>query len=233
MHVEPIGFITTPYSQKFGIPRQPALARSVEGTIHFTATFNDTDYLRGIDQFSHLWLLFAFHEHLDRPPTALVRPPRLGGNSKIGVFASRSSFRPNPIGQSLVEYKHHRVNNGALQLTVAGIDLLDGTPILDIKPYIPYADSVANAQAGYADTPPGESLSVAFSDAAQQDLLTHQARYPSLKSVIELSIAQDPRPAYKARVHDDKIYTLRLYHIDIRWHVDGTTATVISLKHVS
>ena len=232
MQCDPIGYIRTPYSQKFGIPRQPALAQAVEGTIHFSGQYNNSDFIRGIEQFSHLWLVFVFHQHAERTASPLVRPPRLGGNQKVGVFASRSSFRPNPLGLSLVTYRHHQVNDGKLELTVAGVDLLDNTPVLDIKPYIPYADSIPNAHAGYADDVPRSSLMLSYSGSAERQLQAFESQYPTLGTLIEVSIGQDPRPAYKANQRDDKRYTLRLFDIDIHWHVTNDTATITSLNRI-
>ena len=136
IEVQPIGIIKTPYKEKFGIPRQPGLVTSAVGYVEFNPEFADENYIKGIEQFSHLWLLFQFHQNADKPKKALVRPPRLGGNEKMGVFATRSTFRPNNIGMSLVKLESVQFNPNKqckLALCVSGMDLLDGTPILDTR----------------------------------------------------------------------------------------------------
>ncbi|MEQ8952563.1 MAG: tRNA (N6-threonylcarbamoyladenosine(37)-N6)-methyltransferase TrmO, partial [Gammaproteobacteria bacterium] len=154
MNIKPIGILHSPYRQKFAIPRQPNLVPEAEGIISFESEYADPNLLRALDQFSHLWLLFLFHETASQGWSATVQPPRLGGKTRVGVFASRSPFRPNPLGMSVVRNLGHGMKNGRLQLRVGGIDLLDGTPIVDIKPYIPYADAIADAQGGFAAEAP-------------------------------------------------------------------------------
>lgn len=226
---EPIGFIKTPFREKFGIPRQPALAPNIQGRVVFTPSFNHPDFLRGIEQFSHLWLLFNFHQHQRHQPSALIRPPRLGGNTKIGVFASRSSFRPNGIGMSLVSYHSHQFEQGQLSLTVGGIDLVNDTPILDIKPYVAYSDAQDNAKCGYATPTPQTKLHVEFSPSAQQQLQQRQSQYPSLAEDIETLLSLDPRPAYKQASKDTKEYSIWLYDVDIKWQVQQNTVIVLDL----
>ena len=165
----PIGHIASPFKQKFAIPRQPALA-SARGSVRLTPPFNDANCLRGIETYSHLWLLFLFHENLDHGWTPTVRAPRLGGNNRIGVFASRSTFRPNGIGMSVVKNLGAEHLNGQWQLNVGGIDLLDGTPIIDIKPYLPYTDCVADARATLLDEHPLPAREVHFTELATAQL---------------------------------------------------------------
>ncbi|WP_100643275.1 tRNA (N6-threonylcarbamoyladenosine(37)-N6)-methyltransferase TrmO [Alteromonas facilis] len=230
LQIHPIGKIETPFSEKFGIPRQGVIADGVEGIIHFEPEYSHPDYIRGIEQFSHLWLIFAFDQHVAQPHSALVRPPRLGGNAKMGVFATRSSFRPNHLGMSLVRYLDHSFDQGQLTLTVSGVDLLTQTPIFDIKPYIHYSDSIDDAQCGYANLAPSARLSVVFSEMAKTQLLTYQSTLPQLKSVITQMLRQDPRPAYKQQKEDPKHYACRVYDLDVKWHVDGDKAIVSSLE---
>lgn len=142
MNITPIAYINTPYKQKFAIPRQPNLVREAHGEIIFENDFADPNCLRGIEQFSHLWLVFVFHETADKGWAPTVQPPRLGGKENMGIFATRSTFRPNPIGLSVVENLGWKQQGASLTLQVGGLDLLDGTPILDIKPYLPYADAL-------------------------------------------------------------------------------------------
>jgi tRNA-Thr(GGU) m(6)t(6)A37 methyltransferase TsaA len=164
--IAPIGVISTPFKQKFGIPRQPGLAPAALGVIDITAPYDDINAFRGLEQFSHLWLLFHFHKHADKNWSPLIRPPRLGGNEKIGVFASRSTFRPNGLGQSVVKLNEVSKDKGKVTITVSGVDLLDQTPIIDIKPYIPYSDSIPKAQAGYASEAPNKNYPTVFSHIA-------------------------------------------------------------------
>ena len=228
INIEPIGNISTPYKEKFGIPRQPGLVKSAQGVITFFEAFNDPNYLRGIEQFSHLWLLFHFHQTADKGHSPLVRPPRLGGNKKLGVFATRSTFRPNSIGMSVVEFGTVSYQNKQLCLTVKGMDLLDGTPILDVKPYIPYADIIPQAFGGVAQLTP-EVMVVTFTTQAKKQLKSLENRYPALTSLIQEVLSQDPRPAYHKDSHIDKIYGMALYDLNIQWQVINQQNTVLTI----
>ena len=227
--IQPIGKISTPYKEKFAIPRQPGLAKSAEGSITFFDTFNDPNYLRGIEQFSHLWLLFHFHQTADKGHSPLVRPPRLGGNKKLGVFATRSTFRPNGLGMSVVEFGSVSYQNNQLSLIVRGIDLLDGTPILDIKPYVPYADSIVQASGGVAQHSP-ELMEVNFSEQASNQLSEFALRYPKLPALIQEVLSQDPRPAYHKDSHLDKTYGMTLYDLNIQWQVINQQNVVVAIQ---
>jgi tRNA-Thr(GGU) m(6)t(6)A37 methyltransferase TsaA len=228
INIQPIGKIHTPYKEKFAIPRQPGLAKSAEGEITFHEEFNDPNYLRGIEQFSHLWLLFHFHQTADKGHSPLVRPPRLGGNQKLGVFTTRSTFRPNSIGMSVVEFAAVSYENKQLSLTVKGIDLLDGTPILDIKPYVPYADSIPQASGGMAQHSP-ELMAVTFTKQANGQLKKLEQRYPALASLIQEVLSQDPRPAYHQNSHPDKTYGMTLYELNIQWQVMNQQNVVLTI----
>lgn len=225
---QPIGNISTPYKEKFGIPRQPGLVKSAEGKITFFKAFNDPNYLRGIEQFSHLWLLFHFHQTADKGHSPLVRPPRLGGNQKLGVFATRSTFRPNSIGMSVVEFGAVSYQNKQLCLTVKGIDLLDGTPILDIKPYLPYADNIPQALGGMAQQSP-DLIAVIFTEQAIKQLKKLEQRYPTLGSLIQGVLSQDPRPAYHINSCTDKIYGMVLYDLNVKWQVINQQNIVLAI----
>ncbi|MDN4504117.1 tRNA (N6-threonylcarbamoyladenosine(37)-N6)-methyltransferase TrmO [Alteromonadaceae bacterium BrNp21-10] len=233
MNIEPIGIIKSPFKQKFAIPRQPGLVKQAIGEIHFDARFSDAMCLRDIEQFSHLWLLFEFHQTADKGWSPLVRPPRLGGNQKVGVFATRSTFRPNAIGMSVVELIDHRLNKGQLVLRVRGIDLLDDTPILDIKPYIPYSDALPQAQGGFANSAPTSLQQVQFSEQAQQQLADIQQQHPKIHAdlgeFIHDVLAQDPRPAYKQKQNAVQEYGMSLYDFNIRWQVDQQQSLVLSI----
>lgn len=229
INIQPIGKISSPYKEKFAIPRQPGLAKSAEGKITFFEEFNDPNYLRGIEQFSHLWLIFHFHQTADKGYSPLVRPPRLGGNQKLGVFATRSTFRPNGMGMSVVEFGAVSYQNKQLCLTVRGIDLLDGTPILDIKPYVPYADNILSASGGMAQHSP-ELMAVTFTEQANEQLTQLEHRYPALDSLIQEVLSQDPRPAYHQDSQPDKIYGMTLYDLNIQWQVIKQQNVVIAIQ---
>lgn len=214
-----IGTIRSPYKQKFAIPRQPNLVQEAKGEIILNESFTDTNALRELENFSHLWLLFYFHETADEGWTSTVQPPRLGGKTRVGVFASRSPFRPNAIGMSVVENLGYELCNGQVKLRVGGIDLLDATPILDIKPYVAYADSLPQANSGFANEAPGQPLKVVFSTAAEFVLEGLQSQYPELASFIAAVLQQDPRPAWRIREKDDKQYGMRLYNLNIKWQM--------------
>ncbi|KXI28566.1 tRNA (N6-threonylcarbamoyladenosine(37)-N6)-methyltransferase TrmO [Paraglaciecola hydrolytica] len=218
---QPIGIIHTPYKQKFAIPRQPGLVNSALGIIQFLPEFNDPNILRGIDEFSHVWLIFQFHQTTEQGWSPLVRPPRLGGNKKTGVLATRSTFRPNNMGLSVVEFVKVVHQQGKLELHVRGMDLLDGTPILDVKPYVPYADALPNAKGGFAHSSP-ELMAVTFSPRALKQVQHFAQQYPKLTSLITEVLAQDPRPAYRADSEPNKVYGMSLYNLNIQWQViDG------------
>ncbi|WP_394200405.1 tRNA (N6-threonylcarbamoyladenosine(37)-N6)-methyltransferase TrmO [Shewanella waksmanii] len=226
--VQAVAICRTPYKQKFGIPRQPGLVKSAHGYVELQAPFNHIDSVRGLEQYSHIWLLFSFHENLAQGWKTTVRPPRLGGNEKLGVFATRSTFRPNGIGQSVVELIGVEQLNGKVRLNIAAMDLLDGTPILDIKPYIPFSDAITSAQGGIAHEAP-HTLPVNFSEQAIADIHSAKQSHPNLQALITEVLCQDPRPAYKRAKQDLKQYQVALYDKDVLWHVtdDGIVVDAI------
>ncbi|BBN81510.1 tRNA (N6-threonylcarbamoyladenosine(37)-N6)-methyltransferase TrmO [Pseudoalteromonas sp. A25] len=226
--IQPIGYIQSPYKQKFAIPRQPRLVPQAKAKLIFCDDFNREEFVRGIDEFSHLWLLFRFHETADKGYSALVRPPRLGGNERKGVFATRATFRPNGIGMSAVKLEGVEYKNGQLALLLSGIDLLDGTPIVDIKPYLPYSDALPDASAGFADTRPETLMTVDFSEQALE-FIAKQTHYPELQDFISNVLKQDPRPAYKKQKQQTQFYGMSLYEFNIRWQVDGQHNQVIEI----
>ncbi|WP_125779815.1 tRNA (N6-threonylcarbamoyladenosine(37)-N6)-methyltransferase TrmO [Pseudoalteromonas rubra] len=229
--IQPIGVIHSPYKQKFAIPRQPRLVPEAKAKLVFCDAFNREEFVRGIEEFSHLWLLFRFHETADKGYSALVRPPRLGGNERKGVFATRATFRPNGIGMSAVKLEGVEYKNGQLALLLSGIDLLDGTPIVDIKPYLPYSDALSDAAAGFADTRPETAMTVAFSEQAEA-FINAQRAYPELKAFITNVLKQDPRPAYKKKQASTQSYGMNLYDFNIRWQVDGEHNYVLEVAHI-
>ncbi len=224
----PVGTIISPYKEKFAVPRQPSLVPSARAQLKLVGEANTPLTVEGLEQFSHLWILFLFDQNIEQGWKSRVRPPRLGGNQRIGVFASRATFRPNHIGMSLVELKRVNTQGDDVILDLGGVDLVDGTPVIDIKPYIPYADSVANARGGYAQQQPA-TLPVTFSSPAEQILLqaddgAHQ------RQVIEEVLAQDPRPAYKQQQISDKQYGVHLFDYNVMFSVgqDGVSVDAIT-----
>lgn len=214
-----IGVMHTPFDQKFGIPRQPGLV-AAEGRLEFVAPFNDKAALEGIERASHVWVVWQFH---GCPAAAegewqkTVRPPRLGGNQRLGVFATRSGFRPNRLGLSVCELL--AVNaDGSLQL--GGVDMLNGTPVVDIKPYVPYADSLPNATIDWAVDAPA-LLAVAWQCEPAPALLNAKT-----KALIESVLAQDPRPAYQ---QDKRDYGMSLAGLNVRFEVRDNTVFVTQL----
>ncbi|SPP32240.1 putative tRNA (adenine(37)-N6)-methyltransferase [Arsenophonus endosymbiont of Aleurodicus floccissimus] len=192
-----IGVIKSPYKEKFAIPRQPCLIDDGQGYLCLFLPYNHPDVVRGLEQFSHIWLIFIFHQTMNESWRPLVRPPRLGGNTKMGVFATRSPFRPNPIGMSLIEFKNLIICDNEVSLALGSMDLVDGTPVIDIKPYLPFPESLPKAVAGFAQAAPASEMKVVFSATAQKQLIEQQTRYPFLERFIRQVLAQDPCPAYK------------------------------------
>lgn len=225
--VTPIGFVRSCFKEKFAIPRQPQLAPAARGVLELVPPFDQAEAVQGLEQVSHVWLLFLFHQALEDKPRLKVRPPRLGGNQSLGVFATRSTHRPNGIGQSVVRLE--RVEAGRLWLS--GIDLLDGTPVLDIKPYVPYADRVADASNRIAEAAPA-LIPVEWEDAALIQAREHQARLEQpLVALIEQCLAQDPRPAYQ-EPGPERRYGARLWDVDVHWHYPrpGTIRVLAVIK---
>ena len=215
----PIGHIRSCFSEKFGIPRQPGLVPDARAVVDIEPTFQRIEAFQELEGFSHIWILFVFHQCRSTwKPT--VRPPRLGGNRRVGVFASRSGFRPNPIGQSVVELVSIEAGRGSLRLHIKGVDLMDGTPVLDIKPYLPYADCRPHARAGYAGDKPQAVKQVVFSPAATKACreLENDSR-PNIGSLITGLLSLDPRPGY-ADTSEKRNYGMRLWDLDVKFSVD-------------
>lgn len=234
--MQPIAYVHSPYRQKFAVPRQPNLVRTAIGEVVFAAGFTDANLLRGIEGFSHVWLLFLFHQSAADGWSATVTPPRLGGSERVGVFASRSPHRPNPLGMSVVEVAGVIQRAGSLILRVRGLDLVDGTPVLDIKPYLPYADCIADARGGYAAVAPAADsatqLRVRFTDLARGQLAAVAFTPCDLQSFITEVLQQDPRPAHHGRTQPDREYGMHLYNFNVRWRVDEDGAEVLSVEAV-
>ncbi|EKQ5900822.1 tRNA (N6-threonylcarbamoyladenosine(37)-N6)-methyltransferase TrmO [Vibrio parahaemolyticus] len=226
--IEPIGIIETPYKEKFAVPRQPRLVPAAKARVKLLGEANSPEAVRGLEQFSHVWLLFLFDQNLAAGWKPTVRPPRLGGNERIGVFASRSTFRPNGIGMSAVEVKGITKKGDQIYIDLGSVDLVDGTPIVDIKPYIPYSDAIPEAIGGYAGEEP-EKSNVTFSSQALA-MLTKRSDTQYVQSVIEQVLAQDPRPAYKKNKPDTKEYAVNLFDLNVKFSVNSNLITVTAIE---
>jgi len=226
-----IGTLHSPYKEKFAVPRQPGLVPSAKAELQMLAPYNDINAFNGLEEFSHLWLIFKFHKNVasgdvNKVWSPTVRPPRLGGNKRVGVFATRSPNRPNSIGLSLVAFHGVIQRDGQIFLSLSNIDLVDGTPIIDIKPYIPYADSIPTQDA------PDLTLTVQFLKQAMDQLATLPAQYQFLQQFIIEVLQQDPRPAYKKSKIDNAIYAMHLSDFNIKWQCKDKTIEVRSIEFV-
>lgn len=224
----PVGVVRSCFKEKFGIPRQPGLASAATAELQLQGEFAHPDCVRGLEECSHIWLLFLFSEHLQRGWTALVRPPRSGGK-KRGVFATRSTFRPNPIGQSVVKLERVEIRNGDAVLHLSGVDLLDGTPVLDIKPYLPYADMVAEASYPYASDSQQLQLPVQFAGAAEAQLSAHPLG-PQLRQLIIEVLRCDPRPTFRRKDNDERQYGVTLMDRNVRWRMQAEQIVVDDME---
>lgn len=221
MEITPIARFHSPFPEKFGIPRQSGLAAGLHGRIVLEPAFRDPSALRGLDGFSHLWLIWEFSGNKTRNWQPTVRPPRLGGNTRLGVFATRSPFRPNPLGLSCVRLDRIEWDtpDGPV-IHVLGADLMDGTPIYDIKPYIRYADSYPDARSGFTDEVAWEPLDILFPEQTPFE--------PEELDILRDILAQDPRPPF----HDDpeKTYGMAFAGYDVRFRVNRQVLTVLEFR---
>ena len=224
----PIGVIRSCFREKFGVPRQPGLVPAARATLELLPPYNQPAAVRGLEGFSHLWLVFVFHGVPAGRWQPTVRPPRLGGDRRLGVFATRSPFRPNPIGLSAVRLERITVRQGQVVLHLAGVDLLDGTPVLDIKPYLPYADRILEATGGFAPEAPATELTVDFSPAAS-GFCTTWSGGGDLRELICQILRQDPRPAYERADPTLQRYGMKLYDLDVRWETRNGVAQVTEI----
>ena len=213
-----IAHIRSDFPTKFGIPRQSGLVEALRATVVFEPEYRNPDALRGIEDFSHLWLIWEFSESVGHPWSPTVRPPRLGGNTRLGVFATRSPFRPNPIGLSCVRLLGTEQTREGTVLVVSGADLMDGTPIFDIKPYLPYADAHPEASGGFTEKAGAYLLNVEVAPELLERL--PETLRPALLGVLE----HDPRPSYQQDTA--RVYGMRFDRFDVRFTVDGDRLTV-------
>ncbi len=230
MVLETIAVFHSPLTSKFGTPRQSGVVSELLGKIVFESPYRSADAIRGMEGFDYLWLIWGFSANKKQADSMTVRPPRLGGNERVGVFASRSPYRPNAIGLSSVRIHHIDYDcEDAPVIYVEGADLIDDTPIFDIKPYVAYTDAHPQAKSGFTDTTEWQPLEVIFSDEVQQLLATQE--YQELgeqQKVVSQLLMQDPRPHY----HDDanRIYGMEYAGFDIRFTVSGRVLSVVDIK---
>ena len=218
LDISPVAYIRNGFSDKFGVPRQPVRDSRIESRIVFTEPYRVQEALRGIEGYSHLWLLWGFHNNRRQQWSPTVRPPRLGGNRRVGVFATRSPVRPNPIGLTVVRLLRVEKTRDGLTLVVSGADMQDGTPVYDIKPYIAYADAIPDARCGFVDEVDFPALEVVW----QAECLT----VPRVQW--EEILRQDPRPAYQD--NPDRIYHIAFSNEDLAFRVEGDRLTVLSVR---
>ena len=221
MIIEPVAFFRSPLTSKFGVPRQSGIVSELPGRIEFVPPYTQPEALRGIEDYDYLWLIWGFSKNVDADKHPTVRPPLLGGNERVGVWATRSPFRPNNLGLSSVRI--HRVIVDEPAIEVLGADLMDGTPIYDIKPYLPYVDSHAEARGGFTDRHTWQRLEVSLPDSLQ-----HNFSETDLGVLREL-LALDPRPHY----HDDdqREYGMPFMGYDVRFRVANGVLHVTSIEH--
>lgn len=237
---EAIGIIQSPFTQRFGIPRQPGLALEAKGIIKLNSHPDFQFALKGLEEFSHIWIIFVFHAHGGNKWKPTIRPPRLGGKKKKGVLSSRSPHRPNPIGISAVELERIDFNaKGGPEIHVKGIDLLDGTPVLDIKPYLPYADSLAHASSGWA-AEPIEKTEVIIEPLAEKKFQEAKEKgYKDLRSLSLQLLEIDPRPGFQKRElppeleeSQGSVFGLLVGEHDIKWKIEDHKFVIFDLEHM-
>lgn len=214
-HIEPIGTVHSCFKELFGIPRQPGLVTAARGWIEFNPPYNRTEAFSGLAGFSHIWVTFLFHKSLDNETSLTVRPPRKEGK-RVGVFATRAPNRPNQIGQSVVELERIENHDGKITLHIKGLDMIEGTPVIDIKPYVPYVDAISDANGGFAHEAPAQRLQVSFSDEAHQQVDEYEAQYPELRLLISDILQYDPRPNYVRKLANKKRFGFLLYDLDVK-----------------
>ena len=212
MNIEPIAIFHSPFTSKFGLPRQSGIVSELRGEIHFLPAYRNADALQGLEDFDYLWLIWGFSEHVDAEKHPTVRPPLLGGNERVGVWASRSPFRPNNLGLSSVRISSIDLEH--LTIEVLGADLMDGTPIYDIKPYLPYADSHPEARGGFTDKRKWQRLQVSIPEEVCRVLPDKDVK------VLKEALSLDPRPHYQSDAN--RQYGMPFMGYDVRFHVaDG------------
>ena len=226
--ISPIGIIHSCYPEKFGIPRQPGLVKSSSGRLELLPPCNREEMVKGLEAFSHIWIHFLFHEAIVDGWRPMVRPPWLGGQKRVGVFASRSPHRPNYLGLSVVRLTAITREKKGLFLEISELDLLDQTPVVDIKPYVPYSDTVPGASGGFIPPPESVEREVVFTEAAAKSCGDYEQRTGRrLRSLIAETLGQDPRPA--SQRHQVREYGMALWEVNVRWQAHGERFLVLSI----
>lgn len=225
MEIEPIGKVITDFKEKFGIPRQSGRIEEIEGKIILSEPYCSRDYIKGIEQYSHLWIIWGFSENESKKKHATVRPPRLGGNTRIGVYASRSPFRPNNLALSCVKLKEIIENNSKCEIIIGGADMLDGSPVYDIKPYITYTDCVPDAKSGFADDEKDHSLKVC-GKIELTEIMPEKKR----KALMKI-LADDPRPAYQD--DESRIYGFEYAGFEVKFRVKGNELKIVDIIEIT
>lgn len=223
MVINPIAYIKNDFKDKFAIPRQSGIASKIESSIIFEDEYSSENAIKGLDGFSHIWLIWGFSKNIKDNHSLTVRPPRLGGNKRVGVFATRSPFRPNNLGLSSVKIERIEIKNNKPIIIVSGADLLDGTPIYDIKPYITYTDSHTDAKCGFVDETEFKTLDVEIDSKLLNKLSNNQ------KEAIFEILKNDPRPAYQN--DDGRVYGFKYANYEIKFKVEKDTLTVIEIEN--
>lgn len=222
----PIGFIRSCFREKFGVPRQPLMVAEARAVLKLTPRSGFAEALGSLDSFSHVWIVFVFHQNKERPWRPRIEAPRLGNQKKVGVFASRSPDRPNPLGISAVKLDRIDLTaEGGIELHLSGVDLLDGTPVLDVKPYLPYADRIEDALPGWADEVL-QRYPVEFSPQSLETLESHSLVHPRLELLIRQMLEWDPRPTSQRRAFPalapqsfGRSFAFRVLGLDVHWQI--------------
>ncbi|MEE4242627.1 MAG: tRNA (N6-threonylcarbamoyladenosine(37)-N6)-methyltransferase TrmO [Desulfopila sp.] len=231
LEITPIGIIHSCYTEKFGIPRQPGLADKARATIELFGPYGRREMLKELERFSHIWVHFVFHAAIPEGWRPTVRPPGLGGQKRVGVFASRSPHRPNHLGISVVKLIYIDDIDGRVFLEVGGGDFLNESPVLDIKPYIPYSDSVPGALSGYTDLPAERRIHVSLNEEAEKFCEQYEQKTGrDLSGLIEQVLSQDPRPA--SQRHAKKTFGFCLWDVNIRWIVQLGSFVVVECRSI-
>jgi tRNA-Thr(GGU) m(6)t(6)A37 methyltransferase TsaA len=235
----PIGVMRTPFTEKFGVPRQSLMVGEARGVLKLHSDPGYRVALNHLESFSHIWVIFAFHQHAEKGWRPTIRPPRLDAPRRVGVFASRSPHRPNSIGMSALKLERIDLDaRGGIEIHLSGVDIMDGTPVLDIKPYLPYADRIDDANGGWA----GSEITryaVSFSEESDAEILEAGARYPGLRSLILEMLQWDPRPTSQRRampIEDPKCegmtFAFRILDFDVHWMVRSGGIHVVKLIQI-